>query len=134
MLTTDYGHAAHTHELMKLAGRSRSQLAVEHVGGELFGGLEKVIGAHMSGELVPRLRQTRGLGKIVNVSIFFKLVHVTSYFERITITVMKAGIDSYHGPEDDLVAFFATVKYTFSTSIINRSTDLPTVSLKVVDL
>ncbi|KAG8385502.1 hypothetical protein BUALT_Bualt03G0052000 [Buddleja alternifolia] len=31
------------------------------VGGELFGGLEEVMGAHISGELVPRLREARAL-------------------------------------------------------------------------
>ncbi|EPS71536.1 hypothetical protein M569_03223, partial [Genlisea aurea] len=31
------------------------------VGGELFGGLEEIMGAHIAGELVPRLRQARAL-------------------------------------------------------------------------
>ncbi|KZV57562.1 hypothetical protein F511_03022 [Dorcoceras hygrometricum] len=40
---------------------SRPQFPAVFVGGELFGGLEKVMGAHISGELVPRLRQARAL-------------------------------------------------------------------------
>ncbi|XP_075515306.1 glutaredoxin-C9-like [Primulina tabacum] len=40
---------------------TRPQLPVVFVGGELFGGLENVMGAHISGELVPRLREARAL-------------------------------------------------------------------------
>ncbi|KAL0305695.1 UNVERIFIED_CONTAM: Monothiol glutaredoxin-S13 [Sesamum radiatum] len=37
------------------------QFPAVFVGGELFGGLEEIMGAHISGELVPRLRQARAL-------------------------------------------------------------------------
>ncbi|PIN15619.1 Glutaredoxin [Handroanthus impetiginosus] len=37
------------------------QFPAVFVGGELFGGLEEVMGAHISGELVPKLRAARAL-------------------------------------------------------------------------
>lgn len=37
------------------------QFPAVFVGGELFGGLEDVMGAHISGELVPKLREARAL-------------------------------------------------------------------------
>ncbi|XP_042031083.1 glutaredoxin-C9-like [Salvia splendens] len=37
------------------------QFPTVFVGGVLFGGLEQVMGAHISGELVPRLREARAL-------------------------------------------------------------------------
>lgn len=37
------------------------EFPVVFVGGKLFGGLEEVMGAHISGDLVPRLREARAL-------------------------------------------------------------------------
>ncbi|XP_047956668.1 glutaredoxin-C9-like [Salvia hispanica] len=37
------------------------QFPAVFLGGVLFGGVEQVMGAHISGELVPRLRQARAL-------------------------------------------------------------------------
>ncbi|XP_051125061.1 glutaredoxin-C9-like [Andrographis paniculata] len=37
------------------------QFPAVFVGGELFGGLEEIMGAHISGELVPKLREARAL-------------------------------------------------------------------------
>lgn len=37
------------------------QFPAVFVGGRLFGGLEEVMAAHISGELVPRLREARAL-------------------------------------------------------------------------
>ncbi|KAL7089049.1 hypothetical protein ACP275_13G164400 [Erythranthe tilingii] len=37
------------------------QFPAVFMGGELFGGLEEIMGAHISGELVPRLREARAL-------------------------------------------------------------------------
>ncbi|EYU43367.1 hypothetical protein ABFS82_08G139700 [Erythranthe guttata] len=50
-------------ELAKIAGDGSAvpQLPAVFVGGELFGGLEEVMGAHISGELVPRLREAKAL-------------------------------------------------------------------------
>ncbi|KAH6795396.1 hypothetical protein C2S51_036382 [Perilla frutescens var. frutescens] len=50
-----------TDELSKIIGASAPQFPAVFVGGELFGGLEKIMGAHISGELVPRLREARAL-------------------------------------------------------------------------
>lgn len=47
--------------LSKIIGGGAPQFPAVFVGGELFGGLEKIMGAHISGELVPRLRQARAL-------------------------------------------------------------------------
>ncbi|KAG8365511.1 hypothetical protein BUALT_Bualt18G0112600 [Buddleja alternifolia] len=54
-------------ELSKIIGVDAAGNAAEpqfpavFVGGELFGGLEEIMGAHISGELVPRLRAARAL-------------------------------------------------------------------------
>ncbi|XP_073038583.1 glutaredoxin-C9-like [Primulina eburnea] len=40
---------------------TRPQFPAVFVGGEIFGGLEEVMGAHISGELVPRLREAGAL-------------------------------------------------------------------------
>ncbi|XP_057797539.1 glutaredoxin-C9-like [Salvia miltiorrhiza] len=48
-------------ELSSIIGGAPPQLPAVFVGGELFGGLEKIMGAHISGELVPRLREARAL-------------------------------------------------------------------------
>ncbi|XP_051133574.1 glutaredoxin-C9-like [Andrographis paniculata] len=52
-------------ELSKIIGASGNSAAPKFpavfVGGELFGGLEDIMGAHISGELVPRLREARAL-------------------------------------------------------------------------
>lgn len=47
-------------EMIGEDGSSR-QFPVVFVGGELMGGLEEIMGAHISGELVPKLRQARAL-------------------------------------------------------------------------
>ncbi|KAK4439990.1 Monothiol glutaredoxin-S13 [Sesamum alatum] len=43
------------------AASAAAQFPAVFVGGELFGGLEEIMGAHISGELVPRLREARAL-------------------------------------------------------------------------
>lgn len=48
-------------ELSKIGGGAALQFPAVFVGGELFGGLEKIMGAHISGELVPRLREAKAL-------------------------------------------------------------------------
>ncbi|KAI3456217.1 hypothetical protein Pfo_012880 [Paulownia fortunei] len=57
-----------TNELSRFLGVQASgnpaaapQFPAVFVGGELFGGLEEIMGAHISGELVPRLREARAL-------------------------------------------------------------------------
>ncbi|KAH6775241.1 hypothetical protein C2S52_012802 [Perilla frutescens var. hirtella] len=50
-----------TDELSKIIAAAAPQFPAVFVGGELFGGLEKIMGAHISGELVPRLREARAL-------------------------------------------------------------------------
>lgn len=51
-----------TNELSRIVGGADApQFPAVFVGGELFGGLEQVMGAHISGELVPRLRKARAL-------------------------------------------------------------------------
>ncbi|XP_073061671.1 glutaredoxin-C1-like [Primulina eburnea] len=62
--------AAVTNKLFKLMGAvgsgnaataSETQLPAVFVGGKLIGGLEKIMGAHISGELVPKLKEARAL-------------------------------------------------------------------------
>ncbi|KAL8136790.1 hypothetical protein V2J09_002791 [Rumex salicifolius] len=50
-------------ELSKIDGGDQGglQFPVVFIGGKIFGGLEKVMGAHISGELVPILRQAGAL-------------------------------------------------------------------------
>ncbi|XP_051128765.1 glutaredoxin-C9-like [Andrographis paniculata] len=50
-------------ELTKITGDSAPVLRFPAVffGGKLFGGLEEIMAAHISGELVPRLREARAL-------------------------------------------------------------------------
>ncbi|KAH6773662.1 Thioredoxin superfamily protein [Perilla frutescens var. hirtella] len=50
-----------TNELSRIGVGAAPQFPAVFVGGELFGGLEQVMGAHISGELVPRLREARAL-------------------------------------------------------------------------
>ncbi|KAI3466705.1 hypothetical protein Pfo_023368 [Paulownia fortunei] len=56
-----------TNELSVIIGPDASgnsavpQFPAVFVGGELFGGLEEIMGAHISGDLVPRLREARAL-------------------------------------------------------------------------
>ncbi|XP_057764424.1 monothiol glutaredoxin-S5-like [Salvia miltiorrhiza] len=52
-----------TNQLSRIAGGvgSAPPFPAVFVGGKLFGGLEQVMGAHISGELVPRLREARAL-------------------------------------------------------------------------
>ncbi|XP_073281014.1 glutaredoxin-C9-like [Primulina huaijiensis] len=63
----EQNEAAVTNELFKLIGEvgsgkaSDPQLPAAFVGGKLIGGLDKVIGAHISGELVPKLKEARAL-------------------------------------------------------------------------
>ncbi|XP_075481336.1 glutaredoxin-C9-like [Primulina tabacum] len=63
----EQNEAAVTNELFKLIGEVGSgkaaypQLPAAFVGGKLIGGLEKVMGAHISGELVPILKEARAL-------------------------------------------------------------------------
>lgn len=40
---------------------NKEKLPVMFIGGKLFGGLEDLIGAHISGDLVPNLRQAGAL-------------------------------------------------------------------------
>ncbi|CAA0823631.1 Glutaredoxin-C9 [Striga hermonthica] len=42
-------------------GAPPPQFPAVFVGGELFGGVDQIMGAHISGELVPRLRAARAL-------------------------------------------------------------------------
>ncbi|KZV42951.1 hypothetical protein F511_43054 [Dorcoceras hygrometricum] len=59
--------SAVTNELFKAvrcgnaAAATEPQLPAAFVGGKLIGGLEKVMGAHISGELVPKLKEARAL-------------------------------------------------------------------------
>ncbi|XP_073147233.1 glutaredoxin-C9-like [Henckelia pumila] len=48
-------------ELSRITGADGTKFPAVFVGGELLGGLEEVMGAHISGELVPRLREARAL-------------------------------------------------------------------------
>ncbi|XP_073157604.1 glutaredoxin-C9-like [Henckelia pumila] len=63
----EQNEAAVTSELFKILGAGKSaaaadqQLPAAFVGGKLIGGLEKVMGAHISGELVPKLKEARAL-------------------------------------------------------------------------
>ncbi|KAL5576671.1 hypothetical protein UlMin_018370 [Ulmus minor] len=61
----DDGEAAVLEEISKSNGEGKSetglQFPVVFVGGKVFGGLEKVIATHISGELVPILRQAGAL-------------------------------------------------------------------------
>lgn len=55
----DHNEAEVNEELSN--GDGALQFPAVFVGGELFGGLENIMGAHISGELVPRLREARAL-------------------------------------------------------------------------
>lgn len=63
----EQNEAVLTNELSRIVGGDGSgnsavpQFPAVFVGGELFGGLEDVMGAHISGELVPKLREARAL-------------------------------------------------------------------------
>ncbi|CAI9760175.1 unnamed protein product [Fraxinus pennsylvanica] len=63
----EQNEATVTGELSKIIGTGetnaagRPQLPTVFVGGKLFGGLEEVMAAHISGELVPVLRKARAL-------------------------------------------------------------------------
>ncbi|KAK3020267.1 hypothetical protein RJ639_047707 [Escallonia herrerae] len=58
----DQDEAAVIDELSRVAGEEeRPQFPVVFVGGKLFGGLEKVMAAHISGELVPILKKAGAL-------------------------------------------------------------------------
>ncbi|KAL6542815.1 hypothetical protein OROHE_010335 [Orobanche hederae] len=51
-----------TNKLSEITGdASARQFPAVFVGGELFGGLDEIMGAHISGELVPRLREAGAL-------------------------------------------------------------------------
>ncbi|KAK4421200.1 Glutaredoxin-C9 [Sesamum alatum] len=56
----DQNEADVKNELTEIIG-GVPQFPAVFVGGELFGGLEDIMGAHISGELVPRLREARAL-------------------------------------------------------------------------
>ncbi|KAG6383464.1 monothiol glutaredoxin-S5-like [Salvia hispanica] len=56
----DHNEGDVTDQLSRIVGAA-PQFPAVFVGGELFGGLEQVMGAHISGELVPRLREARAL-------------------------------------------------------------------------
>ncbi|CAA0817851.1 Glutaredoxin-C9 [Striga hermonthica] len=47
--------------LRRRGGAALLQFPAVFVGGELFGGLDEVMGAHISGELVPKLKAARAL-------------------------------------------------------------------------
>ncbi|XP_022869724.1 glutaredoxin-C9-like [Olea europaea var. sylvestris] len=63
----EQNEASVTGELSKIIGigeakaAGRPQFPAVFVGGKLFGGLEEVMAAHISGELVPMLRKARAL-------------------------------------------------------------------------
>ncbi|KAL0321264.1 UNVERIFIED_CONTAM: Glutaredoxin-C9 [Sesamum radiatum] len=63
----DQNEADVKNELSEIIGEGAAgnsavpQFPAVFVGGELFGGLEDIMGAHISGELVPRLREARAL-------------------------------------------------------------------------
>ncbi|XP_042037999.1 glutaredoxin-C9-like [Salvia splendens] len=57
----DHNEAEVNEELSKIIGAAAPQLPAVFLAGELFGGIEKIMGAHISGELVPRLREARAL-------------------------------------------------------------------------
>lgn len=57
----DEHNEAEVNEELSSGGGGALQFPAVFIGGELFGGLEKIMGAHISGELVPRLREARAL-------------------------------------------------------------------------
>lgn len=48
-------------ELEKISGRETIELPAVYIGGRLFGGLDRVMGTHISGELVPILKEVGAL-------------------------------------------------------------------------
>uniref|UniRef100_A0A1J3HGY6 Glutaredoxin-C9 n=1 Tax=Noccaea caerulescens TaxID=107243 RepID=A0A1J3HGY6_NOCCA len=48
-------------ELEKISGRETVELPAVCIGGRLFGGLDRVMGTHISGELVPILKEVGAL-------------------------------------------------------------------------
>ncbi|KAK1422698.1 hypothetical protein QVD17_17984 [Tagetes erecta] len=50
-----------SNELLKISGESSVELPVVFVGGKLFGGLERLMAMHITGELVPILKEAKAL-------------------------------------------------------------------------
>ncbi|KAK9092742.1 hypothetical protein Syun_027653 [Stephania yunnanensis] len=48
-------------ELTVVGDGGRPQFPVVYIGGRLFGGLDRLMGAHITGELIPLLKQAGGL-------------------------------------------------------------------------